>query len=263
VLGAGLGLAHTAKAGAVVKVVVLMERGVGTPSAAQPYLNQFMGTAGQLNGWDPASSGMYFTNRPQAEAWIKSDSPYFGIFTLPAFLALRRNLKLDVIGEAKTNTGGEQYFIASLKQASLADCKGKTLATDHLQTPDDEKFIEKVVAAGAFTKADFTVVPTTRFLQANSHLSNGNAECVLIHDAQLAALQKSNSSAKVVWSSAKLPGLAVVAFPNAPAAEKAAFQASLPKICQGNNQSVCSAVTLLALNSASQATYQTVINAYP
>jgi hypothetical protein len=258
------GFADTAKAGATVNVVVLMEHGQGTASMAQPYLNKFIALAAQPpNNWDPASSGKYTTLRPDAEAYIKSDNPRYGIFSLPAFLELRRSHNLDVLGEAKINAGGQQYFIVSVKQGSLADCKGKTVATDHLQLPSDEKFIEKIVAAGAFTKADFSVVQTKRFGQAVNEVTNGNAECALINDAQLASGQKSNASLKTVWSSAMLPAMAVVAFPSAPAAEKTAFQGSLPNICTGAAAAqVCTPIGVLSINN-NAAQFQAIIAKYP
>jgi hypothetical protein len=263
-LGASLGLSHTARAGATVNVVVLMEHGQGTASMAQPYLNKFIALAAQPpNNFDPASTGKYFTDRLLAEAYIKSDSPRYGIFSLPAFLELRRAYNMDVLGEAKINAGGEQYFIVSMKQGSLADCKGKTLATDHLQIPSDEKFIEKVVASGAFTKADFSIVQTKRFGQAGNDVINGNAECALINDAQLANGQKSNAALKAVWSSAKLPAMAVVAFPSAPPAEKATFQGSLPNLCAGAAAAqVCTPIGVLSINS-NAAQFQAIIAKYP
>jgi hypothetical protein len=246
-----------------VKVVVLKEHGIGTASQAQPYLDKFIALAAQPpNNWDAASTGKYFTDRALAEGWIKSDGPHYGIFSLPSFLALRKTHNLEVVGEAKTDSGGEQYFVASIKQGSLADCKGKTLATDHLQTGDDEKFIEKIVAAGAFTKGDFTIVQTKRFGQAVNEMINGNAECVLIHEAQLAAGKKTNGAVKDVWASAKLPGMPIVAFPSAPAAEKTTFQGSLPNICTGAGTQVCKDIGVLAINN-NAAQYQAVIGKYP
>lgn len=265
-LGAGIVLAgSTASAGAAVKVVVLKEHGVGTSAAAQPYLDQFIGLAAKTNGWDPSSSGKYFTDRAGADAYVKSDSPHYGILSLPAFLALRGAYKLDVVGEAKTNSGGEQYFIVSVNQGALGDCKGKRLATDHAGTPDDQKFIDKVVSGGAFSMGDFTVVATRRFGEAGRKVLNGDADCALIHEAQLDDLSKQpgGAGAKKVWSSAKLPGMPVVAFPSAPAGERTAFQGSLAGICSGGGQSICSAVGVSSVASASNATYQAVVAAYP
>ena len=77
--------------------------------------------------------------------------------------------------------------MVSKTAGSLGDCKGKRLATDHF---DDPKFIEKVVAAGAFKPGDFTVVTTKRFGEAGRKIISGDADCALIDDAQLADVIK-------------------------------------------------------------------------
>ena len=254
-------VADTASAGDPVKVIVLREHGVGTSDAAQPYLDKFIAIAAKENGWDPASKGRYETKRPGAEAFITSDKPHFGIFSLAAFLAYRGPQNLEPIGSATLSTGGgQQYFLVSKTAGSVGECKGKTLATDHF---DDVRFVEKVVAAGAFKTGDFTVVTTTRFGQAGTKLMNGQAECALIDDAQLAELGKlpGGAAVKHAWKSDRLPPMVVVAFPSAPAAEKTAFQVSLSKLCPANQQ-VCTDVGLQTLTSTSAAEYAKVVAAY-
>jgi hypothetical protein len=258
-------VAASAHAGDVVKVLVLKEHGVGTSSAAQPYLDKFIANAAQANGWDPSSSGRYVTSRADAQAYIGSDSPRYAIVSLPAFGPLRKAYNLEVVGEAKTDGGGEQYFIISTTLGSLDECKGKKLATDHVETGDDQKFIEKVVAAGAFTMGNFDVQKVKRYGQAASKLLNGEVECALVHEAQLADARKmpNGGTIKTAWQSAKLPGMPIVAFPSAPAGERATFKSSLTNICSGGGASVCQAVGLLSAQASSNATFQSVINAFP
>ena len=245
--------------GPTVKVILLREHGVGTSSTVQPYLDKFIATAAQQNGWDPASAGRFEAKRASAQAWIQGNDPHYGIFSLAAFLALRKQYNLEPIGSATLDTGGgEQYFIVSTSQSTLAGCKGKQLATDH----DDQAFVEKVVADGQFTMGDFTVVPTKRFGEAGFKVINGAAECALIDDAQLADLKKTSPSINVAWTSAKLPPMPVVAFPAAPAAEKAAFQQSLPKICP-TDPDTCKSVGLKVLTNANAQAYQAIIGKYP
>src|SRR6185369_3120698 len=95
---------------------------------------------------------------------------------------------------------------------------------------------------------DFTVDATTRTAQAGHKVANGQAECALIDDAQLAEAQKLDPAIKSVWSSAKLPSMIVVAFPSAPAAEKATFQGSLGKVCSGGGAQVCKDAGLASLS---------------
>ena len=168
-------------------MILLREHGVGTSSTVQPYLDQFIATAAQQNGWDAASAGRFESKRDAADTWIKANDPHYGIFSLAAFLAMRKQYGLDPDRLRHAGVGGgEQYFIVSMNQGSLADCKGKQLATDH----DDQVFVEKIVADGAFTMADFTLVKTRRFGEAGFKVQNGEAECALIDDAQLDHLRK-------------------------------------------------------------------------
>jgi hypothetical protein len=248
-----------ASAGNAVNIIVLREHSVGTPTTVQPYLDQFVAIAAKENSWDPASKGKYETTRAGASAYVKSDGPHYGIFSLAAFLELRGQHNLEPVGSATLSTpGGQQYFIVSKTQGSLADCKGKKLSSDHF---DDVRFIEKVVAAGAFKAGDFTVNKTKRFGEAGRDVINGNADCALIDDAQLPEVQKLDPAVKPVWTSAKLPPMPVVAFPSAPAAEKTAFQASLPTLCP-KNQQVFTGAGIQTLATANAQTYAQVVALY-
>jgi hypothetical protein len=167
-----------------------------------------------------------------------------------------------VVGQVSVSrAGGQQYHIVSKTASDLAGCKGKPLASDHA---DDPKFIEKVVAKGAFKLGDFTLVSTTRPLQTIKKVANGDAACALIDDAQLSELSRIDGAAgiKSVWSSDKLPPMVVVAFPSAPAAERTSFQASLGKLCNGEGKATCGEVGILSMKSASPQDYSAVVSAY-
>jgi ABC-type phosphate/phosphonate transport system substrate-binding protein len=67
----------------------------------------------------------------------------------------------------------------------------------------------------------------------------------------------------VVWQSAKLPPMAVVAFPSAPAAARKALQASLHGLCQQEPaQTVCKEVGIQALDTAGPDDYAKVVSLY-
>jgi hypothetical protein len=215
-----------------------------------------------LNGWSGGAKGEYHTTRDGAKGFIGSADPHYGIFSLAAFLGLRETYKLDVVGQALVSRGGGvQYFVISKDAGDLAGCKGKTLATDH---GDDTRFIDGVVARGAFRLSDFTLVPTKRPLQTIKKVVTGDAVCALIDDAQNAELGKIEGagSIKVVWTSEKLPPMVIAAFPSASAAEKKNFQTNLPKVCTGDGKSACNEVGMQSLRSAGQSDYQKVIDAY-
>lgn len=244
-----------------VHVLVIKEHGVGSAAQAQPLIDKLIGVVAQLNGWS-AAAGKYLTTREAAEAQIHSVDPHYGIMSLAAFLALGPKHKLEVIGQAEVaQAGGRQYHVVSKNQGDLAACKGKTLASDHA---DDPKFIDKVIGAGSFTLADFTLVETKRPVQTLKKVIAGEAECALVDDAQLAELGKIEGGAavKAVWNSAKLPPMVVVAFPSATAAERKTFQGNMGKICAGEGKTVCREAGLSAFKTAGAADYATVTAAY-
>jgi len=242
--------------------LVLKEHGIGSAAQAQPYVDKLVAVTASLNGWPGGAKGEYHTTRDGAKGFIGSANPHYGIFSLAAFLGLREAYKLDVVGQALVSrAGGQQYFIISKDAGDLGGCKGKTLATDH---GDDTKFIDGVVAKGAFRLADFSLVPTKRPLQTIKKVVSGDAVCALIDDAQNSELGKIDgaSNVKVVWSSDRLPPMVIAAFPSAKAGERTTFQSNLSKVCAGDGKSACSEVGMQALQKAGQGDYQKVIDAY-
>jgi hypothetical protein len=244
-----------------VGVLVLKEHGVGSAAQAQPYVDKFVAMAAKQNGWAGAK-GAYHTSRANADGFVGSDKPHYGILSLAAFLDYRGKHKVDVIGQAVVaRAGGQQYHIVSKSASDLAGCKGQALASDHA---DDPKFIEKVVSKGAFKLGDFTLTKTTRPVQTLKKVISDEAKCALIDDAQLAELGKieGGSAVKSIWASDKLPPMVVVAFPSAPSAERSAFQASLGKLCAGDGAAACSEVGITSLKSASASDYSAITAAY-
>jgi len=244
-----------------VGVLVLKEHGVGSAAQAQPYVDKFVAMAAKQNGWAGAK-GAYHTSRKNADGFVSSDKPHYGILSLAAFLDYRGKHSVEVIGQAVVaRAGGQQYHIVSKSASDLAGCKGQALATDHA---DDPKFIEKVVSKGSFKLGDFTLTSTTRPVQTLKKVINDEAKCALIDDAQLAELGKieGGSAVKSVWSSDKLPPMVVVAFPSAPATEKKGFQASLGKLCEGDGAAACKEVGITGLKAASSSDYAAITDAY-
>lgn len=255
------GDASSADGSAPIEILVLKERGVGSPTLAQPYVDRFVALAAEDNDWS-AAKGQYLSSRGAAEAFIKARSPHYGILSLAAFLALRVPYHLEVVGRvASTLAGGEQYFIVSKSASKLAGCKGKKLASDHFT---DVRFIERVVARRDFTLADFELVKHQRPLQSLRQVLSGEAECALLDDAQLEELkhQKGSDAVKVVWESKRLPPMAVVAFPSAPPAEKKKFREKLSVVCEGEGNTACEEVGIDTLALAGASDYAEVVSAY-
>ncbi len=244
-----------------VGVLVLKEHGVGSPTLAQPYVDKFVGMAAKLNGWDGAR-GQYVTTRAAADAFIQSDQPHYGIFSLAALLALRRKYDLTVIGRVGSRlVGGQQYFVVSKEATDLAGCKGARLASDHA---DDPRFIDNVVARGAFVLGDFELVQNQRPLQSTKQLLAGEVRCALLDDAQRAELPhlEGGGAVHVVWESARLPALTLAAFPAAPPAERAKFRDSLRAVCEGEGRTACDEVGISSLEAATPADYADLVALY-
>jgi phosphonate ABC transporter substrate-binding protein len=246
---------------AVVWILVVKEHGVGSPTMVQPYLDRFVAIAAERNGWDDAK-GQFFNNRSAAEAFIQMHHPHYGIFSLPAFLALQAKYELDVIGQVAVSlAGGRQYSLISKSAADLAGCKGRVVASDHA---DDRRFIERVVAGRRFTLADFEVGETQRPLQTIKKVINGEAACALVDDAQLAELPhlEGTDGLHAVWQSEELPPMVVSAFPTASADERERFQENLANLCEEEARSTCAEVGIVSLRAASATAYAAVIAAY-
>lgn len=247
-----------------VEILVVKEHGVGSPTLVQPYLDRFVKIAAEENGWS-AATGQYYNSRAAAAAFIDTHHPHYGIFSLGAFLALRRKYPLQVIGEVAVSlAGGRQYYLISKQAADLGGCEGATLASDHLDDQDDRRFIERVVARGRFRLADFKLMLTQRPLQTIKRVMTGEAVCALIDDAQRAELPYIDGVDGVhpVWQSARLPPMVVAAFAAAPPAERARFREHLADLCKKEGQSACAEVGIVSLEAADGSDYAAVIAAY-
>ena len=250
-----------AAGGGTVPIVVLKEHGVGNQMLAQPYLDRMVALAAKQNGW-ASVNGKYFTNRAAAEAFIKAETPHYGILSLPAFLALRGAHQLDVIGKVEVSlAGGRRYYLISKTADDLTGCKGQQLATDHAA---DAPFIDAVVLGSEAKLADFTLVPTRRPLQTIRALLTGEAVCALIDDAQKKQLDhlRKKDGVRTVWESAELPPMPVVAFPAAPEAERNTFKKKLDEVCEGDGNMACVEVGIDDLSGADAGDYAAVVSAY-
>jgi len=240
--------------------VVLREYGVGTASRAQPYLDELLRAVAEQNHW-PKATGRYFAERPPALTFVRAQNPDFGIFSLPAYLALKDTLSLSVIGEvAAPQAGLRQYFLVSKQAQTLQSCLGHRLATTFSADP---KFIDRVVAAGAFKLADFTLVAAQRPLEPLKQVIRDEADCALIDDAQLAATAhiERGSELHKAWHSAELPGMAVVAFPRTDAAAVKSLKQSLPGLCTKAKQA-CESVGIDLIRASNDERYRPLLARY-
>lgn len=244
-----------------VTIIVVKEHGVSAASYAQPYVDKFAERAAEANDW-PGVKGVYLTNRREAEAFLQTNQPQYGIFSLPAFLALRQKYQLHVVGQVSaTLVGGRQYFLISSTVSDLQGCKGKALATDHA---DDPRFVDRVIGGRQFTLKDFQLLGTQRPLQTIRKVIGGEAVCALVDDAQLAELAHIEGADAVhpVWKSAALAPMPVVAFPKTSEAERKRFQDNLVKLCDDGAKAICEEVGIQSLRTATDKDYAPLASAY-
>ncbi|HET7543060.1 MAG TPA: hypothetical protein VFK05_24475 [Polyangiaceae bacterium] len=240
--------------------VVLREFGSGTASRAQPYLDELLRVVAEQNHW-PKASGRYFSERAPALAFVREQKPDFGILSLSGYLALKETLQATVIGEVTAaQAGGRQYFLVSKQAQALAGCVGHRLSTIYAS---DARFIERVVADGAFRLADFNLVAAQRPLEPIKQVLRDEADCALIDDAQLAATGhiEHGSELHSVWRSAELPSMAVVAFPRTDAAAVKSFKQSLAGLCLKAKQA-CASVGIDVIQPSSDEHYRSVLARY-
>lgn len=240
--------------------VVLREYGVGTASRAQPFLDELLRVVAEQNHWSKAT-GRYFSERGSALAFIREEKPEFGILSLPAYLALNDTVSPSVLGEVSApQAGGRRYFLVSKQASALQECVGHRLATTFA---GDAKFVERIVAEGAFRLADFTLVAAQRPLEPLKQVIRDEADCALIDDAQLAAAShiERGGELKTAWKSAQLPGMAVVAFPRSDAAATKSFKQSLAGLCVKAKQA-CASVGIDLIRPSSDERYRALLAHY-
>jgi len=257
---AWLRVAAAAPAAAAHSFVVLREYGVGTASRAQPYLDELLRAVAEQNHW-PKATGRYFSERDSALSFIRDEKPEFGILSLPAYLALKETTAPTVIGEVSApQAGGRRYFLVSKQAQALEGCLGHRLATTFAA---DVKFVERVVAEGAFRLSDFTLVAAQRPLEPLKQVLRDEADCALIDDAQLAAAShiERGGELKTAWRSAALPGMAVVAFPRSDASATKSFKQSLTSLCVKAKQA-CASVGIDLIQPSSDDRYRALVARY-
>ncbi|HVV85067.1 MAG TPA: PhnD/SsuA/transferrin family substrate-binding protein [Kofleriaceae bacterium] len=258
---AALAVPGPARADDSVGILVLKEHQTGTAAQHQPYVDKELVVLARLMGWASAK-GSYQTTRSGADTYVKASKPRYGIYTLAAFLAQRDKYNLVVVGQELASVAdGQQYFLVSKTATDAAGCKGKKLATD---LGDDTRFVDKVVFDGKLSLSQFTLVTTARPAQAGKQVMAGTAACALVDDAELADLKQVSGGAavKTLWTSAKLPPVVVAAFASAPAADRSALSATLPKLCQGDGKQVCVEMGITGYKAAGAADYAAVMTAY-
>jgi ABC-type phosphate/phosphonate transport system substrate-binding protein len=209
----------------------------GTSEQAAPYLEKFLGHAETTLGWPAKSTTGKFFPEPDADLtrYLAEQKPGFGMMDIETFLELKKAEGLQPIATAhgKGKGLGKLHLVvkADSSAKSVDDLKGKTLASNHLQSA---KFLTKIAFEGKtdvkkhFAKLDSKL----SVLKALKAVENGEAEAALVSDYDEDWRKSSAySGMKVIWSSKELPPMVVVAFKGAPPKDRDAFAKMLPGMC--------------------------------
>jgi ABC-type phosphate/phosphonate transport system substrate-binding protein len=262
-------LAFATPARAATREFVIQHGGAGgSTQQAQPYIDQFLRYAEEKLKWPPSSaSGEFFPDEAGAEKYIESKKPGFGIVDSEVFLSLRK--KFDMIPIA-TVTGQNQsmgHFTIVVKDPAikkLDDLKGKTLVSNHLQSP---KFLSKVAFDGKIDAATFfKLSPTASPLKGLKAVDRGEAEATLLDDEQLAHMKSLPfaSSLRAIYTSPALPPVPVVAFGKvATPAEREAFAKMLLGMCSDpKGAEVCKALQITKFLPPDKAAYDEAVRKF-
>ena len=207
----------------------------GTQQQAAPFVAKFLRYAETALGWPANSvSGDFFSEPADAIAALAAKKPGLGMLDPDQLLELRKKESIEILASAtgKNQLGKLHVVVKDPAYKKLADLKGKTLVSNHLQSA---RFLSKVVFDGKIDiKTHFgKLVEAPGMLKGVKSVDRGEAEATLLSEEELVALKgMAYPDLHVIWSSETLPPTAVVAFgKNAQAKDKAAFGKMLFKMC--------------------------------
>ncbi len=218
----------------------------------------------------------YFNEEKPAVDFIKEKRPAFGILSVGIYLKWRKEgQKFNVIAQSERREQmTEKYHVLvpeSSARKSLADLKGATIVSDHLQ---DGEFATKIVFAGALDASkDVAVVSTRDPLRAmkmcarKKPMSDGRGiDALVLDDDQVQGMKDlpEFKALREVFASRPLPTPPVVAFAeNAAAGDsdklKAAFL-GMAKDPQG--KAILESLLATGFNPVAPEAYATVEKEY-
>lgn len=221
-VGVGVGLLCSGAAWAGPHDFVVYSASLGgNQEQARPYVDTFLRDIEKRMAWDKGSAaGEFLEDAKSAEEYIDKNKPGYGLISPTLYLDLAcRKVQvqpiLSIVGIG--NTGPTERYHVVVKGDAIRDLKalqGKRLASNHVQ---NVKFVSRVVFGGQFDAASyFKLQPTVSPLKPFKQLDRGEADAILVNDAQLISAKSLpiGPNLRVVYSSAALPPFPMVAFDN-------------------------------------------------
>lgn len=251
---------------------VVFAPGMGASEAeAKPYLDTFFAYLEKQLHW-PAKSGhgTYLDDEKAVGQYIAKENPGYALVPPSYFLQLTCKKApitplASIVGLSDTTGSGRFHVVVKDEQyKTLADLKGKRIASNHLQDP---RFVSKVVLGGKYdAEKDFVLAPTNSPIKPFKEVDRGQADAALVDDAQLQHMESLpfGKSLKVVYSSEALPPFPVVAFNSVvSAADRAAVGKALVGMCQSEEGAkVCKSLQITKFAPVNAAAFQHAVKQY-
>ncbi len=233
---AALALPSTVQAATPHDFSIYAVRMGGDSSQAKPYIDRFSRHLEGTLGWPTNSvSGGFYVSRKEAMTAIEQTKPGWAVVEPSLYLELRKSHKPVVLAQVVSSDLNTPQLMVVVKDPaikSLADLSGKRLWT---QLADAGKYLSHVVLDGkGAAETRFQLKQIGAVTKGIRAVLRGEADATLVDPEQLAEAKKMEGGGdlRVIYTSQALPGLLVVAFPQAlVAAEQKKLTTALVGMC--------------------------------
>lgn len=208
----------------------------GDSASAAPYIAKFNAYIEEALKWPKGSlKGVFFNDKRDVAAYIKSTRPGLGVLEPPLYFELRGAEKLTVLAqlESKDLVSTKLHLVVKDPAlTSLDKLKGKKLWTLLVESP---AYLSKIVLGGKVDATKHFVLKRIGVAGKGVRaVLRGEADATILDDDQLAAAKKMEGGDKLrsIYDSPALPALPLVAFGTSlPAKDQKALVAVLLKMC--------------------------------
>lgn len=199
---------------------------------AKPATEQMLRVVEKMAGWTPGSYSAEFTSDMTKCADLMAKNPEYAIVSLGYLLSNESSIT-PVVQPKMSGKTTETFRVLVKKGAftSMDAIKGKKITGTPLAEP---AFVDKIVFAGQYTLASFTIVPCRGALRSLRDLADGAVDAVVVTDQQWSSLKTNamNKDFEVVFTSKALPIMPLVASrTKTTEAERKDFISTMAKFC--------------------------------
>ncbi len=245
-----LGLLTSPAAGDT-RIVFIQPGGPGSTEKAQPVMSDFAAALGI-----PGARAIYFNNTDEANKYIQTHKPAFGIVSLDFYLSQRKALQLEPLAQALP--GGRKTTTYSLLARKGDDQPRRSLTGIGLSNP---RFLTRVLK---LKLGKWRLIPARSPLRAIRDVVRKKADLVLLDQDAAQALDKLPRYAallRLIQTTAPVPSAPVVRF--ADRGEKTQLLPALLRLSKDpKHKKLLESFKLSGFSSVTPGTYKTVVQAY-